>query len=57
MGDYSSQIIEDIKWVLFDDRNFDTSSFKFVTWIGDGHSFIIQDDDGQEYRVTVTRED
>ena len=53
--DCSSQIVEDIKWILFDDRNFD-ESFKFQTWIGDGHSFIIQDDDGQEYRITVTRE-
>lgn len=54
--DYSSQIIEDIKWTLFDDREF-KPSFKFETWIGDGHGFIIKDDDGQEYRVMVTREE
>lgn len=56
MRDHSSQIIEDIKWALFDDVEFDTS-LKFQTWIGDGHSFIIQDDDGQEYRVVVTMEE
>ena len=56
MRDLSSQIVEDIKWTLFDDRNFDTS-FKFQTWVGDGCSFVIQDSDGQEYRVTVTREE
>ena len=55
MQDYSSQIIEDIKWVMFNERDFHIS-FKFETWIGDGHSFIIKDNDGQEYRVTVTRE-
>ena len=53
---YSSQIIEDIKWALFDDREF-KPSFKFATWVGDGHGFIIEDDDGQEYRVMVTKED
>ena len=56
MNDYASQIIEDIKWTLFDDRTFE-QSFKFETWVGDGHSFIIRDDDGQEYRVMVTREE
>lgn len=56
MNNNTSQIIEDIKWTLFDDRNFETS-FKFETWVGDGHSFIVKDSDGQEYRVTLTREE
>ena len=56
MKDNSSQVVEDIKWVLFDDRNFDTS-FKFQAWIGNGNSFVIQDSDGQEYRITVKKED
>lgn len=56
MRDYSSQIVEDIKWILFDDREF-KSSFKFEAWMGDSNSFIVKDDDGQEYRVRVTREE
>lgn len=55
MNDNTNQIVEDVKWVLFDDRAFETS-FKFETWAGDGNSFIVKDDDGQEYRVTVTKE-
>lgn len=51
----SSQIIEDIKWTLFDDRNFD-NSFKFEAWTGNSNSFIIKDEDGQEYRVIVEKE-
>ena len=51
----SSQIIEDIKWILFDDRNYD-NSFKFKTWSGNSNSFIIKDEDGQEYRVIVEKE-
>ena len=56
MRDYSNIIVEDIKFALFEDGGID-ASFKFVTWVGDGHSFIVQDDDGQEYRITVTREE
>lgn len=56
MNDYSGQIVTDIKFALFEDAGID-ASFKFETWVGDGHSFIIQDSDGQEYRITVTRED
>ena len=56
MNNCTSQIVEDIKWTLFDDREFETS-FKFETWVGDGHAFIVKNDDGQEYRVTVTREE
>ena len=53
--DCTSQIIEDIKYILFDDRNFE-SSFKFITWIGNGNSFVVRDDDDREYRVVVIRE-
>lgn len=51
----SSQIVEDIKWTLFDDRNF-YNTFQFETWTGNSNSFIIKDEDGQEYRITVTKE-
>ncbi|MBO5969893.1 MAG: hypothetical protein J6S14_15505 [Clostridia bacterium] len=54
MDDNASQVIEDIKWTLFNDRGFETS-FKFKTWTGE-HSFVVEDDDGQEYRVTVAKE-
>lgn len=53
--DNASQIAEDIKWVLFDDRNFDLS-LKFHSWTGNGNSFIVKDDDGNEYRVIVNKE-
>ena len=56
MNDNTSQVAEDIKWTLFDNRNFETS-FSFETWVGNGNSFIVKDNDGQEYRVTVTREE
>ncbi len=55
MKDNTEQIVEDIKWTLFDDRNFETS-FKFETWTGNSNSFIIKDEDGQEYRVIVEKE-
>ena len=55
MKDNSSQVVEDIKWILFDDRDYDSFT-QFDGWVGDGHSFIIRDEDGQAYRVTVTRE-
>lgn len=55
-NDNTSQVAEDIKWTLFDNRNFETS-FSFETWVGNGNSFIVKDNDGQEYRVTVTREE
>lgn len=56
MEDNSSQVVKDIKWILFDDRDYDSFT-QFETWVDDGHSFIIKDEDGQEYRVTVTREE
>lgn len=55
MSDNTSQIIEDIKWILFDDRSLG-EAFKFVTWVGNGRSFIVADNDGQEYRITVEKE-
>lgn len=54
--DNSNIIVENIKKILFDDRDYDSLA-QFVTWIGDGHSFIIQDEYEQEYRVTVTKEE
>ena len=56
MNDSASFIVDDIKYVLFDDRNYEIS-FQFKKYVGDRESFIIKDDDGQEYRVTVTREE
>ena len=56
MKDCSSQIVEDIKWILFDDRKFD-AQFEFQTWVGNGNSFVVQDSEGQQYRITVTREE
>lgn len=55
MSNNASQVVEDIKFALFDDRNFETS-FKFETWTGQGNSFVVKDEDNQEYRVTVTKE-
>lgn len=54
MYDNSEQITEDIKWILFDDRDYDSFT-TFVSWV-DEHAFIIQDEEGQEYRVTITKE-
>lgn len=56
MRNNAEQIVDDIKWTLFDDRNFETP-FKFETWTGEYNSFIVKDEDGQEYRVTVTKEE
>lgn len=61
-ADKSNSIIEDIKHVLFDVNNNPQQSadgtehyMKFVTWAGDGHSFIVTQD-GKEYRVSVNEE-
>lgn len=51
----TEQIVDDIKWVLFDDRKFDVS-FEFETWTGEYNSFIVKDNDGQKYRITVEKE-
>ena len=56
MNDISGQIITDIKCLLFDSGKCKTP-FSFETWAGDGHSFIVKDVDGQEYRITVIREE
>jgi hypothetical protein len=55
MSNNASQVVEDIKFALFDDRDFEIS-LRFATWTGCGNSFIVKDEDGQEYRVTVTKE-
>lgn len=63
MKDYSSKIVEDIKWFLFDDETKEITNetgfsheLKFMTWCGDGHCFIVKDNAGTEYRVCVTKE-
>lgn len=55
-NDNSSQIIEDIKWTLFDDRSFELLQV-FATWSGDGHSFVLTDKDGMSYKLTVEKLD
>lgn len=64
MRDDSSQIVEDIKWFMFDDATSEIKNEKgfshglqFETWVGDGQSFIVKNDDGIEYRVRVSKED
>ena len=64
MNDYSSQIIEDIKWFMFEDgehkevkNEFGFShGLKFISWCGDGCSFIVKDNK-TEYRLTITKEE
>lgn len=51
----ASQIIEDIKYILFNDRTFDPE-LKFVTWVSDSESFIVSKD-GKEYRISVKEEE
>lgn len=61
--DRSSQIIEDLKWFLFQDGTLDViknefdfeNPTKFVSWTGDGRSFIITDGDN-EYRIAISKE-
>lgn len=60
--DRSSAVAEGIKHCLFTadgapqySANGDVHGLDFVTWAGDGHSFIVNDDDN-EYRVTIQRE-
>ena len=62
MKDNGSQIIEDVKWFLFDDEEGEVKNdrgfshgLKFVSWC-DEHSFIISDSDGTEYRIRVEKE-
>jgi hypothetical protein len=52
--DNSESLLESIKSMLFKDTN---TFAQFETWVGDGHALIFKDADGQEYRLTVTREE
>lgn len=63
MVDNSSQIVEDVKWFMFDDESKEIKNengfshgLQFVTWVGDGQSFIVKDADGTEYRIRVSKE-
>ena len=58
----SSQIVENMKWFLFDDESKEIKNemgfshgLQFVTWAGNGQSFIVKDTGGIEYRVSVSR--
>lgn len=64
MDDYSSQIVEDIKWFMFDDESKEIKNengfshrLQFVSWTGDGQSFIVKDLEGMEYRIHVSKEE
>lgn len=50
--DNSSEIVEDIKWTLFNNRDYDLS-FQFDEWVGDGHTITVKDKDETEYSVNV----
>jgi hypothetical protein len=62
--DCSSQIIEDVKWFMFENGEHEVVAnelgglhgLKFVSWCGDGHSFIVTDGE-EEYRLTITKEE
>lgn len=54
--DRSEQIVEDIKWTMFGTEENFKHSLRFAYWYGDGHSFVVRDADGNEYRVCVTKE-
>lgn len=63
MTDNSSQIIENIKWFMFDDESKEIKNengfshgLQFVKWIGNGQSFIVKDTDGTEYRIRINKE-
>lgn len=55
--DRSDHIVEDIKWKLFNKEKDFNLMLEFADWCGDGHSFIVKDYNGNEYRVCVTKED
>ena len=47
MVDNSSQIVEDVKWFMFDDESKEIKNengfshgLQFVTWAGDGQCFL-----------------
>ena len=62
--DCSSQIIEDVKWFMFEDGEHNEvknefgfpHGLEFVSWCGDGRSFIVRDN-GEDYRLTITKEE
>lgn len=55
--DCSSQIAEDIKYMMFNDRNVNFSQrLVFDAWVGDEHTFIIRDENGVSYRVSVEQQ-
>ena len=63
MADNSNQIVEDIKWFMFDNESKEiknengfSHSLQFVTWVGDGQSFIVKDADETKYRIRVSKE-
>lgn len=56
MIDRSEQIVEDIKWAMFGAEENFKHSLRFSYWCGDGHSFVVKDVSGNEYRVCVTKE-
>ena len=56
MIDRSEQIVEDIKWTMFGMGENFKHSLRFAYWCGDGHSFVVKDVSGNEYRVCVTKE-
>lgn len=54
--DCSSQIVEDIKYMMFDDRNVNFSQrLVFDAWVGD-EQFIIRDENGVSYLVSVEQQ-
>ena len=57
-------IIKDVKKFMFGDETrtmMNSDGFqhglRFITWLGIGNAFIVQDADGELYRVTVEREE
>jgi len=62
--DRCSQIIENLKFFMYDSEDdlivknefgFEHDT-KFVSWVGDGHSFIITDGK-DEYRIQISKEE
>lgn len=62
--DKSSEIVENIKTIISDDRKTQ-ANFIFDTWVGDGHSFVVMDEKGTDlksrleaagYRVCIDKE-
>ena len=52
VDDNSNKIVEEIEWILFENRNA-LSFLEFVTWTGNGNSFVVADDNGEEYYKDV----